>query len=264
MKTVVYQSFRTEEIPPWIARCMKGVAEWADARDYDYARVGDEFFDLLPNDYRSIAQGRLPILSDLARLIMARNLLAAGYERTIWVDADVVILDPDNFEITVNEDFSFCREIWVQPDGRGGVKAYRNVHNAMCVFVEGNSFLEFYIDACQRIVSQFKDGQGLVNQIVGPKFLSAIHNITAYPVIENVGMLSPLVVADIDAAAGAALDLLNKEKPAPMQAANLCSSLAGGVADDVDLNHEMMDRVVTNLIANKGGDLARICRRDHP
>jgi len=68
-------------------------------------------------------------------------------------------------------------------------------------------------------------------------------------------MLSPLVLRDIDKGGGAALDLLVDEIPAPMQAANLCSSLAGSVIDDIDLSHTMMERIVDNLLASKGGEV---------
>jgi len=255
MKTVVFQSYRTDNVAPWIDTCMDGVRQWSAARGFDYRFMDDQFFDLLPTDYREKAKGRLPVLSDLARLIMARNLILEGYEKTIWIDADVVIFDPQGFDIAIDGNFSFCREIWIQPSAKGGIKVFRNVHNAICVFVKGNSFLEFYIDACQQVVSSMPNEKAMVNQIVGPKLLSALHNMIGYPLIENVGMLSPLVLRDIDTGGGAALDLLVDEMPAPMQAANLCSSLAGGVIDDIDLSHTMMGRIVDRLLSSKGGTL---------
>jgi hypothetical protein len=35
------------------------------------------------------------LVSDLARLTLARDYLAQGYDRALWVDADVVVFDPD-------------------------------------------------------------------------------------------------------------------------------------------------------------------------
>ena len=253
MKTVVFQSYRTEDVPNWIATCMDRVRRWCVTKSFDYRFMDDQFFDLLPADYRKKADGRLPILSDLARLIMARNLFQEGYEKTIWIDADVLIFDLESFDIAIERGFCFCREIWVQPSPNGGIRVFRNVHNAVCIFVKGNSFLEFYIDACQHIVGKIDKDKAMVNQIVGPKLLSALHNMIGYTLIKNVGMLSPLVLKDIDKAGGAALDLLVHEIPAPMQAANLCSSLAGDVIDGIDLNHTMMERVVGQLVKNKGG-----------
>jgi len=257
MKTVVYQSYRTDEVPAWIQRCLDSVQGWAGDREYDYQFSGDEFFDLLPDDYRAKAAGRSPILSDLARLILARNLLDEGYQRTLWVDADVLIFDPVGFEITIDQNFAFCREVWIQADGHGGLKAFRNVHNAVAVFVAGNSFLDFYIDACQRVVGRIEGQAGLVNQLVGPKLLSSLHNTIGYPLIDNVGMLSPLVLQDIAQGGGAALDLLAHQLPSPIQAANLCASLAGGLSEGIDLNEILMEAVVDSLLASRGGKLNR-------
>jgi hypothetical protein len=257
MKTVVFQSYRTEDVPNWIATCMDRARHWSAARGFDYRFMDDQFFDLLPPDYRKKADGHLPILSDLARLILARNLMLEGYEKTIWIDADVLIFDLESFDLAIEGGFCFCREIWVQPSPKGGIRVFRNVHNAVCLFVKGNSFLEFYIDACQQIIAGVDKNKAMVNQIVGPKLLSALHNMIGYPLIKNVGMLSPLVLQDIDKVGGAALDLLVHEIPAPMQAANLCSSLAGYVIDGIDLNHTMMERVVGQLVKTKGGNLNR-------
>lgn len=255
MKTVVFQSYRTEDVPPWITTCINGVRHWSAAKKFDYRFVDDQFFDLLPADYRKKADGRLPVLSDLARLIMARNLLLEGYEKTIWVDADVLIFDPESFDVSIEEGFCFCREIWIQPSPNGGIRVFRNVHNAVCIFVKGNSFLDFYIDACQQVVAGVDDSKGMVNQIVGPKLLSALHNMIGYPLIKNVGMLSPLVLRDIDRLGGVALDRLADEMPSHMQAANLCSSLTGGVFDGIELSHNVMERVVSRLMKTKGGIL---------
>lgn len=255
MKTIVYQSCPADNIPDWIGCCLGSVRDWAMDRGFAYRFDGDEFFDVLPDAYRSKAAGRGPVLSDLARLIMARNLLGDGLNRVIWVDADVLIFDPENFTLSIEGDFAFCREIWVQPDGKGGVRTYSNVHNAVAVFDSPGGFLEFYIDACQRIVERIEEGS-MVNQIVGPKFLGALHNMIGYPLIENVGMLSPLVLRDIDAQGGPALDRLLKSIPVPMQAANLCSSLVGGVVDEVDLRPELMMRAVDKLLKNRGGLLS--------
>jgi len=235
---------------------MNGVSNWSAYKNFDYRFVDDQIFDLVPIAYRNKTKGRLPVLSDLARLIMARDLIFEGYEKVIWIDADVLIFDQDHFDIINEEDFCFCREIWIQHSANGGVKVFRNVHNAVCFFVKGNSFLEFYIDACLQVVEGIENNKAMVNQLVGPKLLTSLHNMIGYPLIENVGMFSPLVLQDIESQmGGTALDLLIHELPAPMQAANLCSSLVGGVVDGIDLNHTKMERIVDLLLKTKGGKL---------
>ena len=65
-----------------------------------------------------------------------------------------------------------------------------------------------------------------VPQFIGPKLLTALHNIVHFDVVENVGMLSPAVVKDLVAGQGDCLDLFNKRAPVSLAAVNLCSSLA--------------------------------------
>ena len=61
-------------------------------------------------------------------------------------------------------------------------------------------------------------------QFIGPKLLTAIHNVVQCPVLETEGMLSPLVVKDTANGGGTALDLFKQKSPQKILAANLCSS----------------------------------------
>ena len=67
----------------------------------------------------------------------------------------------------------------------------------------------------RKLLGGMEENKAMVNQIVGPKLLSALHNMIGYPLIENVGMLSPLVLQDIDKLGGVALDLLVDEYAYP-------------------------------------------------
>lgn len=246
MKTVVYQSHKPEGGPDWIRRCLDSVRDWAHMRGFDYRFVGDEIFDRVPDWYREKAANRIPVITDLGRLLLARDFLAQGYERTVWLDADVLVFDPDGLDIGVTEEYAFGAEIWIQQEPSGRMRAHRNVHNAISVFTAGNSFLEFYIHACLSVIGRLEGGTP--PQIVGPKLLTALHNIIGFPLITDVGMLSPLVLRDIAAGSGPALDLLKEQTPGPLAAANLCSSLVGTARDGVAVTDELMDRVCTRLL----------------
>jgi len=248
MKTVVYQSFRTEQVPPWVARCMGSVRSWAEGRGFDYRFIGDEIFDLVPDWYREKARNRIPVMTDLGRLLLARQFLEGGYERAIWFDADVLAFDPEGLDIDVSEEFAFGREVWVQKDGKGRLKAYRNVHNALCVFAIGNSFLDFYIHACLSIIRRM-EGQ-MVPQIVGPKLLTSLHNTVGFQLIEEVGMISPLVLSDLAQGEGEALDLLRQEQPA-LKAANLSASLSEKETDGISVTETMLEAAIDRLQAHK-------------
>ena len=231
MTTVVFQSFRTTDVPPWIARCLASVREWARSKGWDYRFVDDAILDMVPDWYLEKAAGCLPIATDLGRLELARRLLAEGYRRTVWLDADVLVFDPENFNIDTNSEFAFGREVWVQRDGGGRLKVFRNVHNAVSVFVEGNSFLDFYVHSCLSIVGRF-EGR-MVPQIVGTKFLTALHNMVGFALIDAVAMFGPVVLEDIVRGGGPAIELHRRTLGAPVRAANLCSSLAAGPAGNI-------------------------------
>ena len=227
---------------------MRSVCNWAHGAGFSYEFVGDKIFDLLPDDYRKAAAGRVPILTDLGRLLLIRQALQGPFERAIWVDADVLVFNSDFLSVPSNIGYAFCREIWVQPSGRMpyGLKCYRNVHNAFCLFERGNAFLDFYIHACERIVGAAA-GQ-MPNQIVGTKLLTALHNMVGLPLLETVGMFSPMVVRDVAAGRGEAVSRLRREISGPLAAANLCSSLLGREIDGVALTKTLMEQVCCRLL----------------
>jgi hypothetical protein len=65
-------------------------------------------------------------------------------------------------------------------------------------------------------------------QFIGPKLLTALHNIAFCPVMESAGMLSPAVIRDLLAGEGKALDLFYQKSPVALAGANLSSSLTAG------------------------------------
>lgn len=249
MTTVVYQSFRERDVPPWVQRCIESVREWAVGRGWAYRFYGDDIFDRLPRGYREAAAGRAPVLTDLGRLLLARELLASGFRRTVWLDADVLVFDPGGFDIPVTEgDYAFGREIWVQGQAGGELRVYRNVHNALAVFTRGNPMLDFYVYACERIVGRI--GAGGPPQIVGPKLLKVLHGLLDMPLLGDVAMLSPRVLSDLAGGRGAALDRLARETVWPVHAANLCLSLAGGEHDGVRVDDALLEAVTESLLGD--------------
>ena len=241
------QSYRARNIPGWIEICLESVRNWADMEGFDYQFVGDEIFDLLPDNYRKIAESRMPILTDLGRLFLIRSALAGSYSRAVWIDADVLVFSSQHFNMPFNVGHAFGREIWVQKDVSKSdrLRFYRNVHNAVCLFERGDTFLDFYIHACKRIVGA---AQGRVpNQIVGTKFLTAIYNIVGFSLIESAGMFSPLALRDIARGGGRAINLIASQTRGPIGAANLCLSLVGSVSDGVQISDNLMESVCLRL-----------------
>jgi hypothetical protein len=91
------------------------------------------------------------------------------------------------------------------------------------MFRQGNHFLDFYTDTAQRLL-HLNQGS-MPPQFIGPKLLTALHNITLCPVMEIAGMLSPAVMRNLLAGGGEALDLFHQKSPVALAGANLSSSL---------------------------------------
>ena len=189
--------------------------------NFSYRFVGDELFDPLPEDIVLRTAERTVVAADLARLYAIREGLREGFAAVVWCDADVLVIDPQRLKLP-EEAYTLGREVWVQgpPDD---LRAYVKVHNAFLVFRRDNTFLEFYIDTALRLIRAHK---GLmVPQFIGPKLLTAIHNVIGCPVIETAAMLSPDVVRNILDGGGPALDLFKRRTVVTPAAVNLCGSL---------------------------------------
>jgi hypothetical protein len=223
LKTLVLQSHRQPVPVKWVHDCIDSVKHWAAMNQYEYKFIGDELFDLVSNQVLQKTKTQRVVATDLARLIALKNFLNDGYECVIWCDADFLVFQPEKFHLP-EESYAIGREVWIQNSDKGNkITAYIKVHNAFLMFKKKNPFLEFYIDSAERLV--LNNHGGVPPQFIGPKLLTAIHNIVQCPVLESAGMLSPLVIQDIAAGGGSALALFKEKSSYPIYAANLCNSL---------------------------------------
>lgn len=230
---------------------MQSVLNWCKSQGYEYRFYGDEFFDFVDPLLVEKFSDQKVVITDLARLKVIAASLQQGYDRVIWMDADFLIFSPDRFQLPklweLSEGYMLGREVWVQYVN-AKLKAHIKVHNAFLLFDRGNSFLEFYMSQAERFLHLCK---GTVPpQFIGPKLLTAIHNVIQCPVLESAGMLSPEVVLDLLASQdrqsqrGEALALMQKRSSAPLAGANLCSSLT----DTEELSSVHMQYLVERLL----------------
>lgn len=247
MRTRVIQSYRTIDVPAWIDTCMGSVQKWSEASQFDYQFVGDDIFDRVPAWYLEKTSVYPQISTDLGRLYLLEEAFAEGYDRAIWLDADVLVFAPDSFSVTLTSGFAFGRELWIQQDKRGKPKAYRNVHNAYAVFCADNRFLSFYQYACEQVIRRMESGEnlGMAPQVVGPKLLTSLYNTLGFDLTHDIAMFSPDVLRDIDAGGGPSLSLLRENLAEPLAGANLCSSLEHDVGGSA-----FMERVCERLLAS--------------
>ena len=219
--TLVIQS-HTAPLPySWLEPCLCSVRDWSNSNHYDYQFIGDELFDFLPSDILNKTNNHRVVATDLARLYILKNALEKHYKTVIWMDADFLIFNPELFSLPETT-YAVGREVWVQYDNNKKLKVYKKVHNAFLMFRQGNAFLDFYADTATRLLNL--NTGNIPPQFIGPKLLTALHNISAFPVLESAGMLSPLVILDVLQGEGEAMQLFTDNCIENISAANLCIS----------------------------------------
>lgn len=252
-KTVVFQSYRTHDVPAWIARCLASVKEWALGTGHDYRFAGDEFLALAPAWYRAKAGAEICPVADLARLLFAQQLLAGGYELAIWIDADVLVFDPAAMQLQLPQGFAFTHEIWVYADKAGAPTVEHNVNNSLTLFARQNRHLDFFIDACLRIA---RDRVQLGKCAVGTNFLTNLRRILPFPLVQVAATLSPPLLREI--ATGDDADFLalhGRELTRNAACANLCASLVHTAGAGIDAR--TCELAIERLLASRGEVLNR-------
>ncbi len=258
MKTVVYQSYRTSNVAPWITRCMESVKSWSILNGFEYRFIDDRIFDYVPSSYKEKARNNMLLMTDLGRLELARELLDEGFERTVWVDADVIIFNPPKFSVDIKEDFAFCREVWIHHPKLFGVtlpitRCNFKVNNAVSVFTASSTMLDSYRMSCHSLVENmprvFDPG------FVSTTYLTSLHKQNPLPLLTNVALLSPLVLHDLANGGGRYARLFMEKFAYPVYAANLCSTMNNGKHMGIRIHNGMYDGVINRLLETKGGIL---------
>lgn len=239
--TLILQSHRTPLPYPWLEACLASVQSWCEENDYQYRFVRDELLSYVPDAVLQKTREQVVIATDLARLRLIQQALTEGFNYIVWMDADFLIFRPSDFVLPM-EEFACGREVWVQQDDGDTLKVYKKVHNAFMLFHKHNSFLPFYADTAERLVLQ---NQGsMPPQYIGPKLLTALHNIVGFTVMEPAAMFSPLVIKNILQGGGKALELFIQHSTLPIAAANLCCS---SVTNN-QLSNDEMQRLISLLL----------------
>jgi len=246
-QTVVYQSYRTTHVPGWITRCMSTARQWAALRGFDYEFLDDEFFARVPAEFRGRTDNKI-LLSDFARLIVARELLARDHQRVVWIDADVVVFDPQSWILPTDSDFYFCHELWPTLRQNGVALEYR-VNNAVMVFSQGNHFLETYIDLCERIL---RTDAKLKNWHLGVRFLTGLQLVCPLPLLPNIGMFGSNLLEDIYRGPKKLLSAYIRTMAVPLVAANCCASVSGEHSGDFEMTEQVYDAIIDQCIATRG------------
>lgn len=245
LKTIVVQS-HAPLVSDVVGMATQSVQAWAEANGFDYALRHDDIFDLIPFACVRAAGTRMQMAVDIARLAWLQRQLDDGWARVVWLDADVFVFRPDMLDVDVADGYAFGREHWIQPDKAGKLKIFNNVHNALLVFTpKGRATLDFYYQQAERLL--LAAGPNVPAQLVGPKLLTALHNVVRFPLIDSVGMASPRVLADLAKGGGQAWDMLENAHTGKLAALNLSTSLLGETTDGIQVDNDLLQAAVANL-----------------
>lgn len=179
--TVVLQSYKLPLPSPWIQSCIDSVMHWATLNNYDYQFVDDVLFDYINKSLLDKLKNQIVVATDLARLKLLQSYLNKGYETVIWCDADFLIFSPEEFCL-ISEQYSLGREVWIQKSNTSEQRltSKTKVHNAFMMFRKNSHFLDFYAETAEKLLHL---NQGAIPpQFIGPKLLTALHNIVQCPI----------------------------------------------------------------------------------
>jgi len=245
VRTLVIQSYRTENVPRWIRRCLDSVEAWAASQKFDYLLADDSSFALCGADYLKRVGRNMRSITNLSRLELVRDAHQRGYDRAIWLDADVLVFHPELFTIDVVERYAFAREVWISRDREGRSHATPGVNNCAFVCIRGEPDLDFLIQATRHVAMHRPISS---NYQVGGDLIKGLRNSLAFATLDDVGMFSPFVVkalADDDEELVARQAI---EHGTPVFAANLC----GASNYETTLSEPLTERAIDRLLATKG------------
>ena len=246
----MFQAWVGRQAPPFVERCMASTAGWARSRGFHYRRLGDDFLDVLPGWYRDRLGSHIVQQTNLARLRYAREMLAAGADRAVWVDADVLVFDPDQLVLDAPEGFALCREAWFMPSGA----CVRGVSQAVVVADRGNPFLDYLAWAHETLV---RDRPEQVFRFgTASRMLTGINAATPLPVITTIGMMNPAMLREIGAGhAGPATREYVRAHGYSMQAVNLTLSMVDVAYGDATASEADYEAALEVLVATRGAPL---------
>lgn len=233
-RVLVLQSYKPPPWAEWRRLCLGSVRSWATAQGYAYRFIGDELFDPIPEDIRSACAGVLLPLTDIGRLLWLQKLLTDGWDRVIWLDADILI-----FDSTLRIDAETVgREVWISKGVRTGYRAAKSINNCVISTTTQSALLERLLRATNEAVAGFQKPPH--PRTLGPDLFRRLHAVEPLPVASDIAMASPIMIKSLAAGDPSPLAAHHAIWGGPVRAANLCGSL---VEDD-----ELALRAVARLL----------------
>lgn len=235
-EVLVLQSDKPPPRAAWRRRCLASVERWAEASSYSYRFIGDELFAPISPDLRRACRDVVLPMTDIGRLLWLERLLAEGWERVIWMDADILIFDPslDIYDECVG------REIWISYGLTTGFRAAESVNNCVLSVVKGSQMLPRLLHATLAAAASFNAPPH--PRALGPDLFRQVHAKTPLPVARDIAMASPPMMRGLAEGDRAPLAAHHSVWAGPVRAVNLCGSLI----DDDGRALQVVDRLLRN------------------
>ncbi len=256
MKTIVLQSYRTSDVPTWMAACMASVRAWSQSRGWAYAFMDDAFLALAPAWARERCAGNPYAVTDICRLVWLKRMLDRGWACTVWADADLLVFAPDSLDIPIGRGHGFARELFLQVAADGRALPIHGINNALMAFERGDNMLDAYLAACYAHLRVLAPGPE-PRTALGPAILAELATQHDLRLIERVGLFTLAMMQDLAGGGGThAREYLRLSATAPA-AANLCHFMRNATrAADRPRFDAIYNRAVELLLATRGGVIA--------
>ena len=220
MTTLIIQSYRTHDIPSWIARCLASVRAWSSAKAYDYLLTDDDAFALCGEEYLAKVGDNKRSITNLCRLELIRRALDDGYDRAIWMDADIFVFAAGQLDFATPDRISFPRETWLRPEN-GGTNVVLTLNNCVIVCPRGDPDLDLIIEATRH---RARHHAVTHNFQVGVHLIRGLHRFLDFPLLSNVGMFSNYALGALAQNNKPLIEVQARYHGTPVYAANICAS----------------------------------------
>lgn len=251
MRTLIIQSYRTHNVASWISDCMHSVRAWADERSYEYEFVDDHLFDYAPGWVRQLCGAKILPITDVARMYLLREYLQRGWDRVVWVDADVLVFASQKFVLDDAAPYSLCRELSVYVNPEREVRFDEMVNNAVLLVTPRQPMLDFWIFAVEEILRDSVPDE-IDSLTAGTRFFTNVAMAMPVRVLQNIGLFTPPLIRDIAAGGGALLEQWVARFGRPIGAANLCASMQDREYSGARVGAADMQRAVEVLLNTRG------------
>ena len=247
-KTVVFQSFRTENVPVGIERCMASVRQWAESQNIAYRFFDDAFFDRVPEKVKEACGAHLLPKTDYARLVVAQELFDEGFGRVIWMDADLLVFSPEKLTIP-DFPYAITREFWVEAGPMGQANVASRFANAAMLLTSENAFFSVYRQLLDLMVAS---GRRIGHLSFGTDLLSLLSQSIPFHTWPGIGLFSPALLKDVAAGGGNCIDAHRRVAGNQLAAGNICLSLINAKDRGSNLTSEIVEKAIEALCATKG------------